>query len=146
MNIIELNDEQGRLLEPAWLARAEAVHRELRPQLPADYRAKMEAVFREGGRVCIATQSERVLGVALYRVYEDTVNGRKCYVDDLVTAEGARSQGVGHALIEHLAQRARASGCSNLMLDSGTQRTQAHKFYFREGFVIPSFNFKKALS
>jgi hypothetical protein len=28
-------------------------------------------------------------------------------------------------------------------LDSGTHRTRAHKFYFREGFIIPSFAFRK---
>ena len=30
-------------------------------------------------------------------------------------------------------------------LDSGTHRTQAHKFYFREGLVLNSFHFAKAL-
>jgi len=31
-------------------------------------------------------------------------------------------------------------------LDSGTQRTQAHKFYFREGMVVTSFHFAKKLA
>lgn len=145
MQILEINDAAGELAEPLWLARAETVHRELRPQIPSPYAAAMAAIFRDGGRLCVAVDGEAVLGVALYRVYADTFNGKKCYVDDLVTTEGRRSAGVGHALIEHLAARARACGCGNLVLDSGTQRTQAHKFYFREGFVIPSFNFKKAL-
>ena len=145
MNIIELNDESGHLLEPAWLARAEGVHRELRPQIPTPYGERMQEIFRDGGRMCVAAVGEEVFGVALYRAYTDTFNGRKCYVDDLVTTEQRRSSGVGHALIEHLAARARFLGCGALVLDSGTQRTSAHKFYFREGFVIPSFNFKKAL-
>ncbi|CAG1009722.1 aminoalkylphosphonate N-acetyltransferase [Burkholderiales bacterium] len=145
MQILEINSAAGEVAEPLWLARAEAVHRELRPKIPSPYVAAMAAIFRDGGRLCAAVDDEAVLGVALYRVYADTFNGKKCYVDDLVTTEGRRSSGVGHALIEHLAARARACGCVNLVLDSGTQRTQAHKFYFREGFVIPSFNFRKAL-
>jgi GNAT superfamily N-acetyltransferase len=144
--IIEINDAAGHVVEPRWLARAEAVHRELRPQLPADYVSALQAVFRDGGRLCVAAQDQNVLGVALYRAYADTYNGRKLYVDDLVTTEQRRSAGVGHALLEHLMTRARALGCANLVLDSGTQRTRAHQFYFREGFVIPSFNFKKAVS
>jgi hypothetical protein len=32
-----------------------------------------------------------------------------------------------------------------LALDSGTQRTDAHRFYFREGLVIPAFCFRKTL-
>jgi hypothetical protein len=35
--------------------------------------------------------------------------------------------------------------CDVLALDSGTQRTDAHRFYFREGMVIPSFCFRKNL-
>ncbi len=64
----------------------------------------------------------------------------------LVTDDACRSQCVGHALIEYLGQVAKKLGANGLVLDSGTQRTQAHKFYFREGFVIPAFNFKKSFS
>jgi GNAT superfamily N-acetyltransferase len=62
-----------------------------------------------------------------------------------VTDQQCRSRGVGHAMIEWLAEAARHAGCSGLSLDSGTQRTQAHKFYFREEFVITSFHFNKPL-
>ena len=41
-----------------WLARAEALHRQLRPALPVDYAAKMQRVFAGGARV---------LGKALWR-------------------------------------------------------------------------------
>jgi hypothetical protein len=45
-----------------------------------------------------------------------------------------------------LQQVARESGCANFNLDSGTQRQQAHKFYFREGLVVTSFHFAKPLT
>jgi hypothetical protein len=47
--------------------------------------------------------------------------------------------------MEHLQELARAAGCEAYTLDSGTQRTQAHKFYFREGMVVSSFHFRKPL-
>ncbi len=50
-----------------------------------------------------------------------------------------------HALMEHLQDIARRAGCESFILDSGTHRQQAHKFYFREGMAITSFNFKKSL-
>ncbi|HYL18988.1 MAG TPA: GNAT family N-acetyltransferase, partial [Burkholderiales bacterium] len=77
------------------------------------------------------------------RHFQNTHTGQKFYVDDLVTDDAARSSGVGHALIAFLEKLARTRGCSGMELDSGTQRTRAHKFYFREGFVIPSFSFRK---
>lgn len=145
IDIIEITDAQGELLELDWLARAEAVHRELRPHLPQDYAATLRNVFTEGGRMCVATEGKAVLGVAVYRVYCDTFNGRKFYVDDLVTNESRRSQGIGHSLLRYLEERARSLKCNALVLDSGTQRTAAHRFYFREGLVITSFNFKKVI-
>jgi GNAT superfamily N-acetyltransferase len=53
---------------------------------------------------------------------------------------------VGHALMQWLEQRARELSCVALVLDSGTQRTRAHRFYFREGMAVVCFNFSKDLS
>lgn len=145
MKIVAVTDRSGAVVETEWLARAESVHRQLRPALPADYRGKLERVFAGGGRMCIATEKDRVLGVAIYRIHENTSAGWHLYVDDLVTDEAARSQGVGRALMAHLEAVAREAGCETLALDSGLHRPQAHKFYFREGMVISSFHFRKPL-
>lgn len=146
MDIIRITDDAHAVVEPEWLAGAERVHRQLRPQLPPDYVRKMQAVFEGGGEMCVAVIDQYVVGVAVFRSFENTHAGRKFYVDDLVTDERHRSSGVGRALIAFLANLARSRGGSSMELDSGTQRTDAHRFYFREGFVITSFNFRKVLS
>jgi len=145
MEIIRITDDNRQVVEPEWLQRAERVHRQLRPQLPPDYVGKMHAVFGSGGEMCIVVESSQVVGVAVFRYYENTSSGRKFYVDDLVTDEMFRSGGVGHAMLAFLEKLARDRGCDTLDLDSGTQRTRAHKFYFREGFVVPAFAFRKQL-
>jgi len=145
MDIIRVTDDNGGLVEPDWLGRAEAVHRQLRPQLPTDYSGRMRAIFASGGEMCVAVTGSRVAGVAMFRCFENTHAGRKFYVDDLVTDEAARSSGVGHALLVFLERLARDRGCTGMELDCGTHRKQAHKFYFREGFVISSFAFRKEL-
>lgn len=143
MEIIRITDDKRQLIEPQWLARAESVHRQLRPQLPPDYVGKMLAVFASGAEMCVVARDERVVGIAVFRYFENTHVGHKFYVDDLVTDENSRSGGVGHAMLTFLEQIAKQRGCAGMELDSGTQRTRAHKFYFREGFVIPSFSFRK---
>lgn len=145
MKIVEVFSEGGQLAGGEWLARAEPVHRQLRPHLPADYMAKMTRVLNDA-RMALAVDGDAVLGLAVYRWHENTFDGLKFYIDDLVTDEARRSRGVGRTLMGHLEQVARRLGANGLVLDSGTQRTQAHKFYFREGFVIPAFNFKKSFS
>jgi hypothetical protein len=145
LQLVEVTDSAGRIAQPEWLARAETVHRQLRPKLPADYTGKMRRVFAGGGRMLIAADGEAVVGVAIWRVYENTFAGMQMYVDDLVTDETRRSSGVGHALMEALQGMARALGCESYSLDSGTQRQQAHKFYFRENMVVTAFHFDKKL-
>jgi GNAT superfamily N-acetyltransferase len=146
MDVIEITDAHGAIVRADWLGRAEAVHRELRTALPADYRTKMQRVFAGGGRMVVATDADAVCGLAVWRVHENTAIGVHLYVDDLVTAEARRSLGVGHALMQWLEQRARELSCVALVLDSGTQRTRAHRFYFREGMAVVCFNFSKDLS
>jgi GNAT superfamily N-acetyltransferase len=146
MEMIEITDARGAIVAAPWLERAEAVHRELRTALPTDYRIKMQRVFAGGGRMVVATEGDAVCGLAVWRVHENTAIGVHLYVDDLVTHDGRRSLGVGHALMQWLEQRARELACVALVLDSGTQRTRAHRFYFREGMAVVCFNFSKDLA
>ena len=131
--------------ETAWLARAEAVHRQLRPQLPPDYVGRMGEVLAKGAQLALVVDDDAVLCVALWRVIENTADGRRLYVDDLVSDENRRSQGAGKMMLDWLETQAKEQGCSALTLDSGVQRQRAHRFYFREGMYIASFCFKKAL-
>jgi GNAT superfamily N-acetyltransferase len=143
--VVEVTAVSGELLAPEWLARAEGVHRQLRPGLPADYAGRLGEVFANGGRMAVVTEGEEVRAVALWRLIENTYEGRRLYVDDLVTDEARRSQGVGKMLFDWLQARAVQLGCDVIALDSGVQRAGAHKFYFREGMFVPSFCFRKVI-
>ena len=145
VSVVDVTGDDGGVAEPDWLHRAERVHRQLRTGLPADYAARLLSVFANGARMSVATEASDVRGVALWRVIENTYEGRRLYVDDLVTDEAHRSRGIGRMLLHHLERTARDLKCDVLALDSGTQRTDAHRFYFREGLVIPSFSFRKTL-
>ena len=146
LHLIDITDAAGAVREPAWLARAERVHRQLREQLPADYAGRLAQGFANGARMAVATEGDAVAGVAIWRLIENTYEGRRLYVDDLVTDSELRSQGVGKALLAHLERRAIELRCDVLTLDSGTQRSGAHRFYFREGMSIPAFCFRKVLA
>jgi len=145
-DIVAVTDADGVVTSPEWLARAESVHRQLRPQLPDAYVEAMAAIFGDGARMCVAVADGQVAGLAVYRFVRNTHAGLKLYVDDLVTDSARRSRGIGATLLGYLERLARERGAGSLDLDSGTQRQHAHRFYFREGFVITSFSFKKALT
>jgi GNAT superfamily N-acetyltransferase len=132
--------------DPRWDV-ALPVLQELRPHLDE---AGLRAVYGEGRpqgyRFTAALSPDgSCLGVAGWRIVATAAAGRKLYVDDLVTAAGARSTGVGRALLAELERRAREAGCSVLDLDSGVQRHEAHRFYFRERMHVSSHHFTKRL-
>ncbi|MET9953625.1 GNAT family N-acetyltransferase [Streptomyces sp. NPDC006339] len=148
MKIIDLEPGDPRL-ESELLP----VLRELRPHLtPELFRDVYENGHPQGLRFSAAYADEDgegadggCVGVAGWRIVINTSSLKKLYVDDLVTRETARSTGVGHALIAHLEAHARAAGCYELNLDSGTHRTGAHRFYLRERFDIVAFHFTREL-
>jgi GNAT superfamily N-acetyltransferase len=144
-DIIAVTDRQGGIVAPDLLPLAERVHCQLRPHLAGRYVETMRRVVTDGAEMCVLLEGGEIRAVSLFRVYENTFAGMHMYVDDLVTDESNRSRGAGRTLLNHLQQLAVTRGCDNLVLDSGTHRTRAHAFYFREGFSITSFHFVKRL-
>ncbi|MDP8977982.1 MAG: GNAT family N-acetyltransferase [Actinomycetota bacterium] len=120
-------------LRPAWTS-AEGFVRVIDDiQRPQGYR--LVASFDE---------DDRLVSVLGFRSGHSLAWGRYCYVDGLVTAEGARGRGHAGALLEWLAAEAARMGCGQIHLDSGTRRHAAHRLVsLREGFVISSFHFAK---
>jgi GNAT superfamily N-acetyltransferase len=143
--VIAVTDDSGTLIREDWLLRSETVHRQLRPALPADYAAVMQEIFEHGGRMAVAADGERVVAVMVWRVLVNTAYRRALYVDDLVTDEATRSSGAGKALLDWARDKALLMHCGSLTLDSGTHRTDAHRFYFRERMHVSSFHFVRRL-
>ena len=116
-----------------------AVMSKLRPHVP--WEGFVERVRRQGAmgyRLLYLEEGGAVRAVAGFRVCECLAWGRFLYVDDLVTASTHRSRGLGGRLLERLEEISREEGCAELHLDSGVQRTDAHRFYRAAG-MEPGF-------
>lgn len=139
VEVLEVTEDEGA-------AACFPVMRQLRPHLDEARFLALWRRMREGGyRLACVREAGLVRAVAGFRLLEMLHSGLHLYVDDLVTDEAARSHGHGARLLGWLRERAREAGCQTLELDSGTHRTGAHRFYFREGLHISSFHFRQAL-
>ena len=123
------------------------IMRQLRPHIgPGDYLPIVRRrIDSDGYRLAAALEAGKVCAVAGYRFMEMLYCGRILSVDDLITDQGARSQGHGKRLLAWLEDEARAQGCAELHLDSGVHREHAHRFYFREGLTVTAFHFRAKL-
>jgi GNAT superfamily N-acetyltransferase len=140
VEIIELPPGDERL------ASVYPVMKELRTDLSErDFYERYAAGHEDGYRMAAIFDGDECRAAAGYRLFTNFVSGRHLYIDDLVTAERWRSHGYGRLLNKYLLELARNEDCTSVQLDSDTRRRDAHRFYFRERYVITSFHFGQVL-
>jgi GNAT superfamily N-acetyltransferase len=89
----------------------------------------------------VAERDGRLLGLVHYIFHRNTsMLAPTCYLQDLFTAEGARGQGVGKALIEAVYDRARMAGASRVYWQTHETNVVARRLYDtvadRSGFIV----------
>ena len=124
------------------ISRCYTVMQELRPQITAEsFIARIREQEKSGYTLIYLELEGKPVAVAGFRLGKNLAWDRFLYVDDLVTLESHRSQGFGKALLDWLKQHAKLQGCSQLHLDSGSQRKAAHRSYEREGMEMAGYHF-----
>lgn len=130
----------------AEIARCFHVMKQLRPDYTAEeFATAVTTQQKEGYRLVFLEDGGSILAVAGFRIVHMLATGRTLYVDDLVTDATERSSGHGSELFRWLAEYGLSASCLTLSLDSGTQRTRAHRFYHREGMCVTDFHFEYPL-
>jgi GNAT superfamily N-acetyltransferase len=92
--------------------------------------------------VLVADDDGELIGICT--VYQDLHSvryGYRAWVEDLAVHPQRRSEGIGKALLDAAKDWAHERGATHLELDSALTRTDAHRFYEREGSQYKSFSF-----
>lgn len=124
-------------------------------ELPADWDERRAAVALEqainsrDSAILVASVParedeavDRLIG--LCTAYQDMHSvrfGYRVWVEDLAVDPSWRSRGVGKALLDAAKAWAAERGAMHLELDSSPSRTEAHRFYEREGSQYKAFSF-----
>ena len=120
--------------------------RELRPHLDArSFVRIVREMQRDGYQLAALIVGGQVTAVAGFRIKRTLFCDKFLYVDDLATLSTEQSKGYGKVVLDWLRERARAENCAELRLDSGLQRTDAHRFYQRNGLESGAFHFRQIL-
>lgn len=91
-------------------------------------------------------EGEELVTYAGAYIQTNLYNKRHLFIDDLVTYESVRSRGYGDAMLEYLTNYAKVAGCDNIVLSSGLNKVDAHRFYDKQKFKKKSYLFVKELS
>jgi GNAT superfamily N-acetyltransferase len=121
--------------------------KQLRPNIQESDYLRIVKMQREksGYQLATLTENGQLVCLAGLRISHSLAWGKYLYVDDLVTDEQQRSQGDGKVMIDWLVEYARKNQCTELHLDSGVQRHEAHRFYLRERMDITCYHFRRSL-
>ena len=79
-------------------------------------------------------EDDRILGMLSLVVF-DIPTGRRAWVEDVVTDQAARGQGVGQSLVNAAVEHARELGAKTVDLTSRPTREAANRLYRRVGFL-----------
>ena len=89
----------------------------------------------------VCEQGGRVIGVLNLRFEEQLHHARLIgEIMEFFIDAGHRDRGIGREMLDRACQIARDFGCAQLEVACNQLRTQAHRFYLREG--LKSFHFK----
>jgi ribosomal protein S18 acetylase RimI-like enzyme len=88
-------------------------------------------------------EREKLITYAGVAVQTNFYHKRHLYIFDLVTDKEYRGKGYAKEMMEYLLIYAKTAMCESIVLSSGLQREEAHRFYKREGFSKKSFLFYK---
>ena len=130
------------------IARVYPVMKELRTHLKnaEEFRERVRRQQAQSGWRLIYVEDAAVpVAASGFRISEWLAWGKTLYVDDLICLESHRGKGFAESLMLWMEELARAEGCEQFHLDSGTFRLPAHRFYHRLGLGITSFHFQKKI-
>lgn len=91
----------------------------------------------------VAEHAGKLAGLVHYLFHRSSTSlTGNCYLQDLFTAESARGQGIGRALIEEVYRRAAQAGCGKVYWQTHETNIHAMKLYDKvakkSGFIIYS--------
>lgn len=90
-------------------------------------------------------QNNVVSTAAIYYIEVPVRNRPYAFLEGLVVDESARGQGIGTKMFNKILELARAKNCYKIIFTSGTDRTDAHKFYEKNGFKKWGLEFRMDL-
>lgn len=118
-----------------------------RPTATADPDAWGAMLAQTGRTILLAELTGDPVGTADLWIAPTLLHGAapRAFVNYVAVRSSARRSGVGRALLEDAHRRAAGAGCRDVLLMSGNDRPEAHRFYDALGYERCAVGFRMVL-
>jgi GNAT superfamily N-acetyltransferase len=110
-----------------------------------DYSQMLDEMLPHNYGQIAAFLEGQCVGISGYWIHTKLWTGRILEMDNVVVTESHRNQKIGQKMTDFLIEKANNLNCTKMVLDAFVGNHKAHKFYFKNGFIIKGFHFVKQL-
>ncbi len=124
-----------------------ALGHQLNPDIPvATLETYLEEMFALDTYHCFGLyEGETLIGISSGWITVRFYSGKQLEIDNVIIDAAARSKGIGAQFMQLVEEWAAAHDCKTVELNAYVQNSDAHRFYFREGYRILGFHFQKKI-
>jgi GNAT superfamily N-acetyltransferase len=145
-----LNPTQLETIElitvPEMLAQIE-VMQELYPKLTLEkYESYLLEMIPHNYKQLAVFENGSCVGITGFWTAIKLWTGKYIEIDNFIVHSEHRSKGIGKLMTDYLDVKAKAEGCTAIVLDAFTGNFTAHRFYYNQGYVPKGFHFLKMLN
>lgn len=106
---------------------------------------QMEMFKFENYRCFGLFENEALLAVSSGWITVRLYSGKQLEVDNVIVNPLIQSKGLGSTLLKLIENWAKENDCKTVELNTYTQNSRSHKFYFNQGYQILGFHFQKEI-
>ena len=117
------------------------------PTSANDMKQRLEGILPDSNYMTFVAEHRKevigIIGIGIYRYYEK--NGAYGRLLVLVVDEKRQGQRIGASLVAQAERWLKERGVNSIIVNSGKQRNEAHRFYEQLGYVETGIRFVKSL-
>ncbi len=120
--------------------------KQMNPKLgKGEFNRRLKKMLGQGYRCIAYVESGQYLGICGFWQGTRFWCGDFIDLDNVVVDEKHRGRNIGKKLVVWVENLAKQAGCAQTGLDCYVTSDAAHRFYFREGYIIKGYHFIKPI-
>lgn len=128
-----------------WVAMYALIKQQNKDMTRKDYNSLLKEMRARGYRALGAFDGAKLVGVMGFWVSYRFWCQKYIDIDNVIVDQSHRNRGIGKKLLTRIEKEGKRQNCDMAMLDSYVTAHQAHRFYYREGYVALGYHFTKHL-